>query len=56
MGRVGGQKRVEAIQYRAAYLPYLMNRDITAKWTLPIQNWACILTQLAIRFESRLGA
>lgn len=32
---------------------YLATMDITKKWTAPIHNWALILNQLAIRFESR---
>ena len=32
---------------------YLANQNITKKWTMPIQNWANILNQLAIRFEGR---
>jgi putative transposase len=32
---------------------YLANQNITKKWTMPIQNWANILNQLAIRFENR---
>ncbi len=32
---------------------FLINRDITRKWTMPVHNWACILNQLAIRFEDR---
>ena len=35
-------------------LLYLATRNITAKWTMPVQNWATILNQLAIRFEGRL--
>ncbi len=35
-------------------LLYLATRNITAKWTMPIPNWASILNQLAIRFEGRL--
>ncbi len=34
-------------------LLYLATRDITKKWTMPIQNWANILNQLAIRFAGR---
>jgi putative transposase len=33
-------------------LLYLVNRDVTAKWTT-MQNWASIRNQLAIRFEGR---
>ena len=36
-------------------LLYLATQDITRKWTSPIQNWANILNQLAIRFEGRLS-
>jgi putative transposase len=35
-------------------LLYLATQDITKKWTMPIQNWANILNQLAIRCEGRL--
>ena len=37
----------------ARKLLFLVTRDITRKWTMPPQNWACILNQLAIRFEGR---
>jgi putative transposase len=37
----------------ARKLLFLINRDITRKWTMPIHTWACILNQLAIRFEDR---
>jgi transposase-like protein len=33
---------------------YLASQDSAKKWTMPIQNWANILNQLAIRFEDRL--
>ena len=36
-------------------LLFLINRDITRKWTMPVHNWACILNQLAIRFEDRFA-
>jgi putative transposase len=36
----------------ARKLLFLANQNITAKWN-PIQNWALILNQLAIRFEGR---
>ena len=39
----------------ARKLLFLINRDITKKWTMPVYNWACILNQLAIRFEDRLA-
>jgi putative transposase len=35
-------------------LLFLATRHITAKWTMPVPNWATILNQLAIRFEGRL--
>jgi putative transposase len=38
----------------ARKLLYLINENITSKWTMPIPNWAGILNQLAIRFEGRL--
>lgn len=34
---------------------YLATRDIEKKWTMPIQNWAKIMNQLAIRFEIDLN-
>lgn len=34
---------------------YLINDDITRKWTMPIQDWSLILNQLAIKFEGRCG-
>ncbi len=37
----------------ARKLLFLINRDITRKWTMPVHSWACILNQLAIRFEDR---
>ncbi len=37
----------------ARKLLYLVNREITRKWTMPIYNWAKIRNQLAIRFEGR---
>ena len=40
----------------ARKLLFLVTRDITRKWTMPPQNWACILNQLAIRFEGRFPA
>jgi putative transposase len=35
-------------------LLYLAHRDIAAKWTMPLPNWAKILNQLAIYFEGRV--
>lgn len=40
----------------ARKLLFLVTRDITRKWTMPPQNWACILNQLAIRFDGRFPA
>lgn len=40
----------------ARKLLFLVNRDITRKWTAPVHNWAKILNQLAIRFEGRYPA
>ncbi len=37
----------------ARKLLFLVTRDITRKWTMPPHNRACILNQLAIRFEGR---
>jgi transposase-like protein len=37
----------------ARKLLFLITRDITKKWTMPPSDWACILNQLAIRFEGR---
>jgi putative transposase len=38
----------------AKKLLYLAYRNITADWTAPMQNWASILNQLAIKFEPRM--
>lgn len=35
-------------------LVYLLSKNIMAKWTMPIQNWALVIQQLAIIFEERL--
>ena len=37
----------------ARKLLFLVNRDITRKWTAPVPNWARIRNQLAIRFAGR---
>lgn len=34
---------------------YLATRDITKKWTMPIQNWAECISQFVIQFEDRLN-
>lgn len=36
-------------------LLFLANRNITAKWTMPVPKWPKILNQLAIRFEGRFA-
>ena len=36
-------------------LAYLATRNIEKKWTSPLQNWALIVQQLAIKFEGRLA-
>ena len=33
---------------------FLVTRDVTKKWTMPVQNWATIISQLAIHFPDRL--
>jgi transposase-like protein len=33
---------------------YLAHRDIAAKWTMPIPNWAKILNRLVINFDGRI--
>jgi putative transposase len=40
----------------ARKLLFLVTRDVTRKWTMPPQNWAHILNQLAIRFDGRFPA
>ena len=34
---------------------YLAIRDITKKWTMPLQNWAECISQFVIQFEGRLN-
>ena len=34
---------------------YLAYKDIAKKWTMPVNNWAFIFSQLSIRFEERLA-
>jgi putative transposase len=38
----------------AKKLLYLAYRNIRTDWTAPMQNWASILNQLAIKFDSRM--
>jgi len=33
---------------------YLANRDLSKKWTMPIRNWAIVLSNFSIIFEARL--
>ena len=35
-------------------LLYLVNENVIAKWTMPIRDWAKILNQLTIRYETRM--
>ena len=35
-------------------LLYLVNENVTKKWTMPIRDWAKILNQLAIRYDERM--
>ena len=35
-------------------LVYLLSRNIMAKWTMPMRNWALVVQQLAIIFEECL--
>ena len=33
---------------------YLAYRDLSKKWTMPVRNWAFVLSQLSIIFEERI--
>ena len=35
-------------------LLYLVNENVITKWTMPIRDWAKILNQLTIRYETRM--
>ena len=35
-------------------LVYLLSRNIMAKWSMPVHNWALVIQQLAIIYEDRL--
>jgi putative transposase len=35
-------------------LLYLVNENVTKKWTMPIRDWAKILNQLTIRYDTRM--
>lgn len=37
-------------------LLFLATRNITRKWTMPVQHWASVFNQSAIRFEGRFPA
>jgi len=43
----------ETLIVMARKLLYLVTREITKKWTVPIFNWAKIRNQLTIRFEGQ---
>jgi transposase-like protein len=34
---------------------YLAYRDLSKKWTMPVRNWAFVLSQLSIIFEKRIA-
>jgi len=34
---------------------YLAYRDLSKKWTMPVRNWAFVLSQLSIIFEERIA-
>lgn len=34
---------------------YLAYRDLSKKWTLPVRNWAFVISQLSIIFEERIA-
>ena len=36
-------------------LVYLLSRNIMAKWSMPVHNWALVIQQLAIIYEDRLN-
>ena len=38
----------------AIKLLYMALKNITKKWTMPIQNWSLALQQLSVRFEERV--
>ena len=35
-------------------LLYLVNENVTKKWSMPIRDWAKILNQLTIRYDTRM--
>lgn len=36
-------------------LVYLLSRNVMAKWSMPVHNWALVIQQLAIIYEERLN-
>jgi len=54
--KVTKSKAVFPTYEAARKMLWLAHQDIVKKWTMPIQNWAMILNQLAIRFEGRFPA
>ena len=36
-------------------LVYLLSKNIMAKWSMPVHNWALVIQQLAIIYEERLN-
>ena len=38
---------------KLVYLVYLVYRNISEKWTMPLANWVLISQQLAIKFRDR---
>lgn len=36
-------------------LVYLLSKNIMAKWSMPVHNWALVIQQLAIIYQERLG-
>lgn len=48
-------KRVFPSDDAALKLLYLALKNISAKWTMPIQNWKAAMNRFAIMFEERLA-
>ena len=36
------------------YQLYLVNENVTKKWSMPLREWAKILNQLTIRYDTRM--
>jgi len=51
--KVTNSKSIFPTVEAARKMLWLAHQDIIRKWTMPIQNWAHILNQLAIRFSNR---